>query len=308
MPKCYELRRLPKASKQLKSLNFKRTTPGSITKYGTHIVDRRHPIAQSREPKVRTSFSTPDIHVRVMHKALLCAPMDLRVDPPLPVRRKTGQVNVSIQNLMYNTVLPKAVFRSKVATKIRTALSLIVTRGADVEKDAEGREKIVFGEADAGRHWILDDWTYIVRPTLEVYRMPYQTLIPILREALITLRRQAKRAEKTWTTQRPADTRKDMGKNTWKDPQRGIGRFLHTRAGATIIPQEISHTTSVLSSNPDGDVTMPSETKECLVPGDPKRKSTGEIPSRDSLCTTFQTGCRDPRIVSPRSSTMDLTT
>ena len=133
---------------------------------------------QPRAPQVRAFFDAPDIiNIRIMPKALLHAPADPRIDLPLPTRRKTGQINVSIQNLLYTAVLPKALFRSKVSTKIRTALSLIVTRGADVEKDAKGREKIVFREMDAGRHWILDgarasghdcsvslcasDWTYV---------------------------------------------------------------------------------------------------------------------------------------------------
>ena len=137
-----------------------------------------------------------------------------------PSKRSTGQVNFSLQKSMSTAELPTAVIRSKIATKIKTALAMIVTRGADVRRDTEGKEQIVFDPSDAGRDWILEgvyamsvattsddtfvEWTYVVRPRLQLYRMPYQTLIPILRNALISLRSRAQQLESQWHARDPS--------------------------------------------------------------------------------------------------------
>lgn len=137
-------------------------------------------------------------------------------------------MNVSLQKAMSTAELPTAVIRSKIATKIKTALSLIVTRGADVQRDAKGREMLVFNQGDAGPDWILAgassasaattsyehpaDWTYVFRPKLQLYRMPYEELIPILRDGLNSVRLRAQWLESQWCSRQPAAGRNGGGR------------------------------------------------------------------------------------------------
>jgi len=97
-----------------------------------------------------------------------------------------------------------AVIRRKIARRVKFALGLIVTRGADVKKvrSAKGKVQEIFVEGEGSRDMILQDWTYVFTPSLEVYRMPYQTLIVILREALMKIRDRAVALEKQWSAQR----------------------------------------------------------------------------------------------------------
>lgn len=44
----------------------------------------------------------------------------------------------------------------------------------------------------------IQDWTYVVQPSLEVYLMPYYTLIPQLRRALLEIKIKAEMLEEQW--------------------------------------------------------------------------------------------------------------
>ncbi|KAI0711988.1 hypothetical protein C8Q72DRAFT_223026 [Fomitopsis betulina] len=216
MQTCTKLSRLPKAAKQLKSLNFKETTPGSATGYtSSGYIDPTHPATRlgPGSAKPRALFESAHLSIRVIPKATLRNPTSPFVAPfPSSSKRLAGRVNVSLQKAMSTAELPTAVIRSKIATKIKTALSLIVTRGADVQRDAKGREMLVFNQGDAGPDWILADWTYVFRPKLQLYRMPYEELIPILRDGLNSVRLRAQWLESQWCSRQPAAGRNGGGR------------------------------------------------------------------------------------------------
>ncbi|KAI0942814.1 hypothetical protein AcW1_010267 [Taiwanofungus camphoratus] len=218
MQKCRELSRLPKAT-AIKSLNFKRTTPGALgpilgdlTGLTVGPLDGTHPAAKLRKPalfRAAPYAQAPGFILRVFPQAVLHRLRYPRPVPPFisaPVRGPGApRVNVSLLKVVGAKVSRSAVVRSKIGSKIKTAFSMIVSRGADVEKDMRGKDRIVFREEDvSGDKWILPDWTYLAMPTLEIYRMPYQVLIPALRNALIAIKRRAQGLEaKEWS--RPQD-------------------------------------------------------------------------------------------------------
>ncbi|OBZ76850.1 hypothetical protein A0H81_03384 [Grifola frondosa] len=150
-----------------------------------------------------TPFTRVDgLSIRAVPKGLLHRAEHPWPDPPFspaPAHWPGNvRVNMSFRKLTSKTLSKSAVVRVRLGSKCKTAISLIVTRGADVERDAKGRERIVFREEDAGAHWIMPDWTYAVQPTLEVYRMPYQKLIPQLRRALTAINDYARKLEARW--------------------------------------------------------------------------------------------------------------
>ncbi|TCD68787.1 hypothetical protein EIP91_009801 [Steccherinum ochraceum] len=105
---------------------------------------------------------------------------------------------MSISREVPTSVHESSFVRNKLVTKAKTAISLVVTRGANVETGEKGRPKITFDEDDAGEKWLLDTWSYSVRLTLAVHRMSYVELIPIVREALRSVKAQGDELEAAW--------------------------------------------------------------------------------------------------------------
>jgi len=200
MQKCPELSRLPKASKQLRSLNFKNTDIGSIMPplQVTHheFLDPSHPAAHN--PRARMRFGIPGIGMIVIPKALMFQRLGQYGDAPLPKKSDPGQPDASVHVVVAAANFPSAVIRNRVTNRIKAAVSLVVTRGARVNQDEKGRDKIVFREADAGRGWIRDDWTYIFYPTSEIYRMPQQKLVDRVRKTLKWARTRTAELEQSW--------------------------------------------------------------------------------------------------------------
>ncbi|KDQ32593.1 hypothetical protein PLEOSDRAFT_1031587, partial [Pleurotus ostreatus PC15] len=95
----------------------------------------------------------------------------------------------------------KGTIRSTIKHRLRTALNMIVARGAESGTDARGRQKLVLNEAKAteqGNKWLLHDWTYIFSPTLELYRMPYPVMVDTLSKALHSIRVRGLKLETGW--------------------------------------------------------------------------------------------------------------
>ncbi|KAF5323024.1 hypothetical protein D9611_009223 [Ephemerocybe angulata] len=96
----------------------------------------------------------------------------------------------------------KPFYASTVKKRVRAAVSMVVNQGARVVREGEG-EKVVFdleevrGMVDVG--WVMRDWTYVVFPTMRLYRMPYTELIPDIRAALSYVRKEALKIEESWT-------------------------------------------------------------------------------------------------------------
>ncbi|KAH9903341.1 hypothetical protein C8Q73DRAFT_674291 [Cubamyces lactineus] len=209
---CHELKRLPKITGELKSINFRRTTPGSLLRvlYGNKppppsaVVDPTHPALRYG----RTTFSHvfrwrsyTGFMMRAVPKALLAPPLTRHPDPPYTLNEgpmKGRSANMSLLDCMAKSVGGRAI-RQDILRKFKTTISLIVVRGADVEGKRDNA-KIVFRAEDAGRaqDWILSDWTYIIRPSLAVYGMPYTEFIPQLRKALREIVSDGRRMESQW--------------------------------------------------------------------------------------------------------------
>lgn len=212
MQRCRELSKLPKAAKP-RSVNFRRTTPGSLTPFfNTDVeafcgpLDPSHPASRLRQPVLYRTVPTAHANgfiLRAVPKAVLHRVPYPWPDPPFRPASERGpdacRINMSLLKVLGKNVSRSAVVRKRIGYRVKTALGLIVSRGADVELDTKGRERVVFKQEDAGQKWVLQDWTYYMLPTLELYRMPIQTLIPSLRRALITVNQRARQLdERGW--------------------------------------------------------------------------------------------------------------
>ncbi|KAG5731991.1 60S ribosomal protein L18-B [Termitomyces sp. T112] len=96
----------------------------------------------------------------------------------------------------------KKVIRVKIASRLKIAINLIVTRGADVA-EVNGKLKLVMNEEEAVKmsdKWLSPGWTYIFFPTLEIYRMPYHDMIPLLRKSLRQIYDLSQEFEKKWVS------------------------------------------------------------------------------------------------------------
>ncbi|KAJ7176495.1 hypothetical protein C8R46DRAFT_822745, partial [Mycena filopes] len=87
--------------------------------------------------------------------------------------------------------------RVQIRRRFKTALGLLVARGA-VGKEVKGRLQLVFDDREAEKPWILDGWTYVLRPSLLLCRMPYPELVNCLRVTLRELFNRATQTEEQW--------------------------------------------------------------------------------------------------------------
>ncbi|CDO68610.1 hypothetical protein BN946_scf184996.g41 [Trametes cinnabarina] len=161
--------------------------------------------------------------MRTFPKALLDKPSPMHPDPPYSLN--DGPVKGHSVNMSLLDCAPKSVggrvLRQEILRKFKTAISLIVVRGADVVTEEDGTPRLIFNEVEAGdaiseeyaeddKRWILSDWTYIIRPELPLYTMPYVSFIPCLREALQRSYVTGRRLEQEWA-QTKAATIKSRG-------------------------------------------------------------------------------------------------
>ncbi|KAI0795474.1 hypothetical protein C8Q75DRAFT_452684 [Abortiporus biennis] len=205
-----ELSRLPRVSGpgSLRSIAIRRMTPGSASGFVgqpftvTNPLDPTHPFAKQRKRELSKlpSHSIRGVGFRIVPKALLTKPKPQWPNPPYGYETpKRGQLGMSMMRIVSKKTIHKsAVIRKAIMKKIKTALYLIAIRGANVVKDGKGSKTIVFRKEDIGDRWILQDWTYLVFPTLLLYRMPYTDLIPPLRNCLLDLATRARTFERVW--------------------------------------------------------------------------------------------------------------
>ncbi|KAI0634344.1 hypothetical protein C8Q77DRAFT_1055902 [Trametes polyzona] len=211
---CVEISRLPQITEGIKSVNFRRTTPGSIYRvvYANKppprfaVLDPTHPALTYHNRDYARAFPWriyPDFKLRAIPHGLLEPPSQPHPSPPYVLNTGTWRgrrVNMSLLDIAPRDV-GGHVARQDILRKFKTAISLIVTRGADVEGE-EGGEEIVFRKVGDPDEWVLPNWTYIVRPEDTVYRLPFQRLIPPLREALQATAASGKSLEKQWAKMR----------------------------------------------------------------------------------------------------------
>ena len=67
----------------------------------------------------------------------------------------TKRLNMSLMHMVLKkTVHKRSVVRNKVKSKLKSAVGLIVTRGADV-RVVDGKKQIVTTESDDGEKWVM---------------------------------------------------------------------------------------------------------------------------------------------------------
>ncbi|OSD00508.1 hypothetical protein PYCCODRAFT_1479171 [Trametes coccinea BRFM310] len=258
---CVELSHLPKLNQSIKSINFRRTTPGSVSHLAfsarpppaKNVLDPSHPALAYNGAEWNRAFKwwrSQGFSIRAFPKGLLAKPDPFHPDPPYSLNegpRKGHSLNMSLLDCAPKSVGGRVV-RQEILRKFKTAISLIVVRGADVVQDEDGNPRLVFrtvtdateedgsywtdeedetvDQADtiAGigtvveamtdaedrtkpearamnrrdERWILSDWTYLIRPELEVYGMSYVKLIPSVRDALQRILATGLRLEDDW--------------------------------------------------------------------------------------------------------------
>ncbi|KAL5478427.1 hypothetical protein ACEPAI_2611 [Sanghuangporus weigelae] len=229
--KLLKLNRLPKAGR-LRAVRYKRTTPGNFTRliapaiergwYSPAVVDPSHPWAKipsyKYSRKLPVFYKTDALVLHAYPKALLSPPPaprpDVKFAPPPTIYREDGKVkgrskkiNMSLMHVIGKKNVHKfSVVRSRIKRRIKAAVNLIVTRDASV-KTLKGKQVVVSNETDDGEKWVLQDWTYVFKPSLEVYRMPFPTLISNIREALKFVNAASRRLNLIWGLSESTATR-----------------------------------------------------------------------------------------------------
>ncbi|KAF5384262.1 hypothetical protein D9615_003433 [Tricholomella constricta] len=140
--------------------------------------------------------------------------------------------------------------RHKIASRMKIAINLIVSRGADTI-ESNGKRRLVMNEKEAetlSDKWISPGWTYIFFPTLEIYRMPYHDMIPMLRMALRRIWQQSQAMETVWERRviegvaRPGPV-----KHSTQGPK-ARNQPYSQRAAATKVSHRLFSTTSAAST------------------------------------------------------------
>ncbi|TFK89998.1 hypothetical protein K466DRAFT_639362 [Polyporus arcularius HHB13444] len=175
MQRCVELSQLPK-SHGLRSVRFKRTTPGCIAQLAhankppakQRVLDPSHPALDFSPTQFARAFpwrTYPGFAIRAIPKGLLEKPATVFPDPPFssaPTRSSyaqqgqsgRGRVSMSLMNVASKSTGGR-VLRVNVLNKLKTAISLVAARGADVEDGKDGQPRIVFR---AEEEPLADDW------------------------------------------------------------------------------------------------------------------------------------------------------
>ncbi|KAF9460424.1 hypothetical protein BDZ94DRAFT_1266212 [Collybia nuda] len=257
MLRCPELKKLSKAP-VFSSVNFLKQTPGSavplIHPNLGHVerIDPSHP-AVGRRRNAFPKFNHEACWVKAFPMALLGEPVftwpephyriidtwEDRIDRARHAQDLAGykakdlpEISQMILNNERPNSVPmsllvatskkrtssKKVIRSKISRRLKTALTLIVARGADVD-EVNGKKTIVFNQDEAKRadDWILRGWSYVFFPTIEIYRMPYHEMIPLFRLALRDIRDHGRKLEATWEDEIPPHTIRE-NKLPWESP------------------------------------------------------------------------------------------
>jgi hypothetical protein len=219
------------------------------------FVDTSHPATRLRRSAYYTlfpNFKTEEIAIRAVPKALLTKADFPWPDPPYHyapavswseqserlqkakevdgVDGKVEQMKIDSVDMSMACVVGKkavhknATIRGKTTRRLKTAVSLVVSRGAYayIKGKGDNPNALQLGFKDSAStdpyQWIspgafptlllpagLDsrfltssDWTYIFTPTLSIYRMPYPELVGILRNAFGSMLNRIKRTEAQW--------------------------------------------------------------------------------------------------------------
>ncbi|KAG6819903.1 hypothetical protein H0H93_007540 [Arthromyces matolae] len=131
--------------------------------------------------------------------------------------------------------------RVKIATRLKCAINLIVTRGCSVQ-EVDGKLQLVMNDKEAEEmsgKWASLGWTYVFFPTLHIYRMPYNEMIPLLRNSLRKLYDLSQAMEKEWAL----NALQPQKVLTKPSPRRGDGRY-GTGTSSTTFPRNVQNRVS----------------------------------------------------------------
>ncbi|GLB39717.1 hypothetical protein LshimejAT787_0702270 [Lyophyllum shimeji] len=187
--------------------------------------------------------------------------------------------------------------RHKIASRLKIAINLIVSRGADAVED-RGKRRLVMNEREAETmtdKWVSPGWTYIFVPTLEIYRMPYHDLIPMLRKALRQIWDQSQRLEMSWQTQ----TTNAPVKHNARKPKSG-GHLDQRRAPAS---RRTFSTTSCISAEEKCVHELRSSDDSLLPSKEPELRNTEAKTDQRAFRETVEVGeaARPQEIMTPRT-------
>ncbi|KZV73016.1 hypothetical protein PENSPDRAFT_683241 [Peniophora sp. CONT] len=218
LARCLDLAQLPKNTNRLTNVNIRATTPGSPYPLlyrrppVQDLLDPSHPAARlhvSDRNKLAPIWHSPHFDLQAFPKAWL-----VKDENPVPGRgwdytpypeRRTKDMKQLDMSVVFSRRgdyigYDKFVW-SVVKRKLRTALQLVVTRGARMQDGVQGKDPskpplLVYEPADANAdRWVQPDWTYVFLPKKELYRTTVNHSVGSVRDALTYILEQAKMRE-----------------------------------------------------------------------------------------------------------------
>ncbi|PBK86462.1 hypothetical protein ARMGADRAFT_537185 [Armillaria gallica] len=214
MFKCRQLSKLSKLNGK-SSVVFRGCKPGALTgafpipNRSAVRLDPKHP-ALRVNLKVLPIVSQPFLAIKAIPFGILTKPdnavtferpvelWESRVarlkDSPLE-KTDVPSISLPVHLLMpKKTVHKKKYLRVIIARKIKTAIALIMSRGLDVGSDG----KLALNDRENCDKLIVDGWSYVISPQLEIYRMPFEDLVKGLRKSLLQISNGIRQLEQQW--------------------------------------------------------------------------------------------------------------
>ncbi|KIJ40394.1 hypothetical protein M422DRAFT_780706 [Sphaerobolus stellatus SS14] len=141
-------------------------------------------------------------------------------------RRKKYTLPISAAISVPKTLHKSAVLRNKLKSRIREALRMVVVLGAKVSGEKEDAVEITTAEGisleSKDDALVVQGWVYVFRPTLELLRCPWPTLIKQMRIGLENVRKTAIALEaiqrQTTSLKQSPESYPSGGVNKFKQP------------------------------------------------------------------------------------------
>ncbi|KAK0224142.1 hypothetical protein IW262DRAFT_876772 [Armillaria fumosa] len=214
MFKCRQLSKLSKLNGK-SSVLFRGCKPGALTgafpipnRFAARL-DLKHP-ALRVNLKVLPIVSQPFLSIKAIPFGILTKPENVvTFERPIElwesrVARLKGstleKTGVSSMSFPVHLLMPKKTVHKKkylrviIARKIKTAIALIMSRGLDVGNDG----KLALNDRADRDKMIVDGWSYVISPQLEIYRMPFEDLVKGLRKSLLQISSGIRQLEQQW--------------------------------------------------------------------------------------------------------------
>ncbi|KAJ1309733.1 hypothetical protein OPQ81_006498 [Rhizoctonia solani] len=213
-----ELASLPPAE-SIRSLQRSRAKRGTIRPILNHEpiksgarVDPTHPAAILADKSFRAPYANHDYFSTRAYPNAMLKRLGVVVGPngrlkPRPPPERDFPIFKFKQRIKFarTYVMPiksthkSGVVRVRLKRKLNEAIQLVVTRGADVDHQAN---KITFNQSDAlESKWLLRDWYYVFYPRVPIYHAPWPSVIKAVRESLSTVSKQGREMDMHWNLQ-----------------------------------------------------------------------------------------------------------